>query len=338
MRGGLQSDMGMDGTMKEDARPAVKHEFEHDAPTVIHDPEQDMTILARWLHRGMKQGPRFWFLLVGVVMVAIVVTMIASGLTRGRTTIGQAWTDLAFAQTPGQKVEMAEAFANSEAARAAKLQAGSDYFQMATRDLPNNRESALPQLKKALDLFQQVARDAPKESPEAVAAAFATARTFEARNELTEAVQQYKAVASGWPGTFEAKQSETLAAQLQDPEVIAFYKELYTYKPPAVPSPLGGSFPGLGGGGLPAGHPALDGPTIAAPPVSGIPALPAGMELLRPSKTTTIPSPAPIPGNAVPTDIAPPPATVPEPKSAAKSELPADPFSAPGAKPDAPKP
>ena len=71
--------------MKADTRPAVKHEFEHAEPALIHDPEQDMTILARWLHRGMQQGPRFWYLLGGVVVAVILVgTIVAVAvLTRG---------------------------------------------------------------------------------------------------------------------------------------------------------------------------------------------------------------------------------------------------------------
>ena len=30
-----------------------------------------MTILARWLQRGMEQGPRFWLLLGGVVVALV---------------------------------------------------------------------------------------------------------------------------------------------------------------------------------------------------------------------------------------------------------------------------
>ena len=277
--------------MKEDARTAVKpHEFEHAEPTVIHDPEADMTILARWLHRGMQQGPKFWYLVAGSVLAVIVATMVANGLSAGKSTTGKAWSDLAFAQTPGQKVDIAGEFVNTEAGRVARLQAASDYFMMATRDLPNNRESAQPLLKKALDLFQEVAREAPeRNSPEAVTAAFAAARTLEARNELTEAVVQYKAVSSGWPGTPEAKQAEALATQLQDKDVIDFYSQLYkpTSPPPLyLPRSTGpsgfGSIPGMSGG-IPPGHPSLTGPTIPAPPLSTMTPLPPGLDLLKPS-------------------------------------------------------
>lgn len=319
--------------MKADTRPAVKHEFEHAEPAPIHDPEQDMTILARWLHRGMQQGPRFWYLLGGSVAAVIVVGMIAAGLSRGKSTVGEAWSRISLAQTPGQKVEIAELFPTSEAAHAARLQAASDYFFQATRDLPNNRDSAGPLLKKALDLFQQVAREAPKESPLAVASALGAARTLEARNELPDAIAQYKAVASGWPGTPEAKQAADLAVQLADPEVVAFYKELYTYKSPTAPSPP----PGLGD--LPTGHPSLNGPTIPAPAVSGTSPF-SGFDLTPPALGTGSPATPPTtpPPGPDPLDIAPPPTTPsPTPAPDPKAELPSDPF-APLGKPAPPKP
>jgi hypothetical protein len=333
----------MDATMKEDARTPVKHEFEHAAPTVIHDPEQAMTILARWLHRAMEKGPRFWYLLFGVVAVAVVLTVIGNGLSRGKTMTGQGWTDLFLAQTPGQKKEIAEAFPNTPVAYAAKLQAATTYLNMAVQDLPNNREAATPQISQALALFKEVAAEAPKDSPEAVAATFGAARALEARNELSEAIDQYKAVIAGWPDSAEAKQAEKLVEQLKRPEAVEFYRQLYAYKAPVAPPPS--SLPGISG--LPAGHPPLSGPTVPAGPLS-IPSLP-GLEGFRPSPSTG-------PGDA-PSDLPPPlppetktkkpeppakadattkPATPPE-KPAAKDTLPADPFTpaAPPAKPKA---
>ncbi len=318
--------------MKEDTRTAVKHEFEHAAPTVIHDPEQDMTILARWVHRGMAQGPKFWYLLGGVVVVVVALSMLANGLARGRSSVGRAWTELNAAQTPSQKVEVADAYPGTEIAHVARLQAASDHFFTATRDLPANREAAGPQLQKALELFRQVAKESPKDSPEALSAAMGTARTLEARNELPEAIEAYKAVASGWPASPEARNAEALAKRLEDPEVVAFYKELYTYKAPAASLP-----PGLPGfSGLPADHPPLNGPAIGAPALGGSDLLKG---LTDPFPGSSLPA-APGPG---PLDIAPPPLTPPAaeatPRPAAKGEAPAkadelpkDPF-APAAKP-----
>jgi hypothetical protein len=304
--------------MKEDARTAVKHEFEHAAPTVIHDPEQDMTILARWLHRGMAQGAKFWYLLAGVVVVIVLLSTLVTGLSAGRSSVSKAWSELNAAQTPSQKVEVAETYAGSEIARVARLQAASDYFFAATRDLPGNREAAGPQLQKALEQFELAAKEAPKDSPEALAAAFGIARTHEARNELPEAIEAYKAVASGWPGTPEAAQAQTLAERLKDPEVVAFYKELYTYKPPTASLP-----PSISG--LPADHPPLGGPTMPGGPLSTSDLL---KSLTRPTSGSTPPlGPGPL-------DIEPPPLTTPSsrPEPAKPAELPKDPF-VPASKP-----
>ncbi len=287
-------------------------------PTVIHDPEQDMTILARWLHRGMAQGPKFWYLLAGVVVVVVLIAMLAGGLARGRSSVSQGWTELGLAQTPSQKIDVANAFPGSEIARVARLQAATDYFFTATRDLPGNRETALPQLQKALQEFQQVAKDAPKDSPEALSASFGAARTLEARNELPEAIEAYKAVASGWPGTTEAKQAQALADRLKDPEVVAFYKELYTYKAPSASLPS--SLPGF-----PSDHPPLTGPMVPAGPLST-----PTSDLLK-SLTNPVPGSTMPPGPA-PFDLAPPPLTPPDskPEAAPKPAAPAS------AKPESP--
>ncbi len=305
--------------MKEDARTAVKHEFEHAAPTVIHDPEQDMTILARWLHRGMAQGAKFWYLLAGVVVVIVLISTLVTGLSAGRSSVSKGWADLNAAQTPSQKVEVAETYAGSEIARVARLQAATDYFFAATRDLPANREAAGPQLQKALEQFELAAKESPKDSPEALAAAFGIARTHEARNELPEAIESYKAVSSGWPGTDKAKEALALADRLKDPEVVAFYKELYTYKPPTASMPP--SVPGL-----PPDHPPLGGPAMSGGPLSTDDLL---RSLTNPARGSTLPAPG-----SGPLDIEPPPLTPPStrPEASKPADLPKDPF-APASKP-----
>jgi hypothetical protein len=313
--------------MKEDARTAVKHEFEHAQPTVIHDPEQDMTILARWVHHGMQQGPKFWYLLAGGVVLILFASILIGSLSGGKTSVARAWSEIGTAQTPQQVLDVAEAYPNAEVGRAARLQAASAYFREATNDLPRNRDSALPKLKKALDLFLQVAKDAPHSSPEALAAAFDAARTYEARNELPEAIEQYKVVSSSWPGTAEAKQAEVLAAKLKDPEVVDFYKQLYAYKPPTASLPTGlegiPGFPSLSG--LPDNHPPLGGPAIPTPGLSGSDAV----------KNFFNTGPAPLPFD-IPPPPPTPPSTTPRPadsKTSApavkKDELPADVFTPP---------
>ena len=50
------------------AKPVpARHQFDHQVPTVIHDPEEDMMVLARWAHRAMQNPTRFWGVIIGVV-------------------------------------------------------------------------------------------------------------------------------------------------------------------------------------------------------------------------------------------------------------------------------
>ncbi|WP_435010488.1 tetratricopeptide repeat protein [Tundrisphaera lichenicola] len=296
------------------------HEHEHLTPTVIHHPEEDMTILARWLQRGMEQGAKFW-LLVGGVMVAITaLVVISSGLAAGTSANGQAWIELIPAKTAEDQLKVAEAFPKTPVAEWAKLRAAYEEYDNGLVDLttPGKKETAGPRLKKALDLFGQVAAEAPKESSQAIGAALGVARTLEARNELPEAIKQYKFVASNWAGTPEAKQAEEFAKALEDPENVRFYQELYAYKPPTTPAVSPSlTLPPNGTG-------SFDFKSIIpdTPP-------PAGLDAPPPS-TSPVPV-TPTPESATPT---PEPAKPEESKTEAapKDSLPADPFAAPAPK------
>jgi len=253
--------------MKDEHRSPTKHQLDHAIPTVIHHPEEDLNLLARWLHRAMEDRTRFWSLLVGLVVVVIGLTVLASGLSLGRATSDEAWTELELAKTADERVKVAEKYPNTPAERWALLQAANDFYNKGFADLPENREAAAPALTKALDYFERAARESPKDSPQARVAAFGAARTLEARNQLEKAIERYEAVAKTWPGTDEARQAERLAQQLRKPEVVAFYKELYTYKRPEVNLPPMGSatLP------LPPGHPPLDGSSSVPPPLLAAP-------------------------------------------------------------------
>ncbi len=163
------------------------------------------------------------------------------------------------------------------------------------------------------------------------------ARTLEARNELDKAIKQYEKVAKTWPGTDEARQAEHLAQELQRPESVAFYKELYAFKAPEV------TLPPMGQRGLNLlpNHPPINGPTVPAsllpPPPPSPPPIP-----LAPTASETGQPPAP----GLPLDIFAP--VVPAPQAglpqteapkieASKTELPNDSF-APETKGRTPKP
>ncbi len=253
------------------------HELEHAEPTVIHHHDEDMTILARWLRRGMERGASFW-LAIGGIVVALVAGAVALGsLSAKGGAHSQAWIDLVPAKTPEDRLKVADAYPKTPVADWARLFAANEEYEAGLIALtdPKQRDIAGPRLKKALETYRQVAADAPKETSQARGAAFGVARTLEARNELDDAIKQYRLVAETWKGSPEAKQSEALARALEDPENRMFYQELYAFKPPT---------------------------TNAATPISGTPPPPPGLDF-----KSSLPS---IPGlTAGPMDIAPPPAT-----------------------------
>jgi tetratricopeptide (TPR) repeat protein len=290
--------------MKDEPRLPSKHQHEHAVPTVIHNPEQDLPVLARWVYHAMEDRTRFWSVLAALVVIVVGLAALSNGLTAHRTTANEAWTRLALAKNPAERVEIASEFRGTPAESWALLQAATEYYAKGFGELPANREAALPDMKKALELFEKVATEAPKDSPQARAAAFGAARTLEARHDLSKAIERYEQVAKTWPNSDEGRQSERLAKLLRKPETVKFYNDLYAYKPTEVTLPPGGqgglTIPPLGrppGGTnvpesilLPA--PPVDVSKKAATPTQGLPKLPD--DVFAPST----PSPAGTDGKA----------------------------------------
>ncbi|WZO96146.1 hypothetical protein EP7_003130 [Isosphaeraceae bacterium EP7] len=318
--------------MKDETQTPARHLYEHDQPTVVHHPEEDMTILGRWLYRGLEKGPIFWLFLVGSVLAFVAVVGFGNFLTTSQTGDVKAWDELAAAKTPEERIEIAKLHAGSAAAEWGLLQAANDLYLQGFGDLPNNRDAALPRLRKALDLYQQVAKETPITKPAARIAALGVARTLEARNELAEAINQYKAVVSKFPDTLEADQAADVLKDLQRPDAADFYKQFYAYKAPQVTLPPGGDATL----GLPLNHPALDGPTTLGPALGGGSALDSllspGVSLpstAPPASALPEPPPATTTPDAKPADPSPTPAATPAPdsKPATPAALPADPFA-----------
>ncbi len=292
------------------------HELDHATPTVIHHPDEDMTILARWLRRGMERGASFW-LTIGGIVVALVAGAVALGALSARGSAqNQAWVDLVPAKTPEDRLKVADAYPKTPVADWARLFAANEEYEAGLIALtdPKQREIAGPRLKKALELYRQVAAEAPQDTSQARGAAFGVARTLEARNELDDAIKQYRLVAETWKGSPEAKQSEALAKALDDPENRQFYKELYAFKPPTTnaPTPLSG---------MPPPPPGIDMKSFL-PDISKMPAGP--MDIAPPPATNPLtPPPAapPEPARAEPK----PEGTTPPP-AIPKAELPSNAF------------
>ncbi len=310
--------------MKDDPRPV--HEHEHAEPTVIQHPDEEMTILARWLQHAMEQGARFWLLVGGAAVALLAVAALLGSLAAGQSSTNRAWIDLVPAKSAEEQLRVAEAHPHTPLADWARLQAAFEEYRYGLDDLitPGRRETSGPRLTKALELFRQVAKDAAPDSPQARGAALGIARTLEARNELPQAIEQYRKVAETWKGTPEARQSEDLAKALQDPENVQFYKELYAYKPPAKAAGAGSTIPDIPPSRLPGmnfdlGRPG--GPTGK----SFLPDIKDLMDLAPPP-----PSAMPAPGPATPSPAEPPKAEAPKvdpPKAEPPKvdELPAEP-------------
>ncbi len=295
------------------APPPVRHQLEHVVPTVIHDPEAEMTALGRLTSHAIKDPGHYlrWPLtIITILALGFVVWKLA---TSGRSTAGDVWLKLESAKTSEDRVNLAKEYPNTPASTWALLQAAKDYYNLALSDLPQNRDVAMPTAKKALDLFDQVVTEAPHDSPQARAAAFGKARTLELRNDLPKAIEQYQLVVKEWPGTPEADEAKRFETALRDPEAEAFYKDFQAYSPTKMTLPPLGteSLPSslLGpvnpsttptGTNAPFGPlapmPNTGGSTSTSPPVgAGLPAEPLSKglpEVRIEPKTSTVKAPA----------------------------------------------
>ncbi len=126
----------------------VRHQFDHEVPTVIHDPEEKLNALARFT-RHLAQNPgqySFWILAV-VVLVGLVIVL--NSLSVLRPAASKEWSKLMTAKTADDRIAIAKENPKSPAAVWALLQAASDYYSDGVRDLPDNRDVAEQKLKKA---------------------------------------------------------------------------------------------------------------------------------------------------------------------------------------------
>jgi tetratricopeptide (TPR) repeat protein len=228
----------------------VRHQLEHVVPTVIHNPEQDMTALGRLTYHVLQDPRKYstWALTVLLGILALIfVTNYSSG---GRSRNSEAWAKLEAAKKVDERVDVAKQFPNTTAATWALLQAASEYYINAFTDLPRNPEVALNGFKKSLDLFERVYREEPKDSFQARTALLGVARSLEARNDLAKAIEKYELITKSWPGTPEGEQAKKLAESLRNPDAASFYKQLYAYSPTKVTLPPSGSaditFPSTG--------------------------------------------------------------------------------------------
>jgi len=228
----------------------VRHQLEHVVPTVIHNPEEEMTALGRLTTHAIKEPKRYLAWPVTIIACGLIGILAWKLATGGGSSNSEVWTKLEKAKTAEERVTLAKEHPHETASTWALLQSATEYYNLALSDLPNNRDVALPTARKALDLFDLVLHEAPHDSPQARAAALGRARVLEMRNELDKAIDQYQVVITDWPGTPEADDAKRFLEALKEPDAAAFYKELYAFSPTKMTLPPYGtetmpsSFPG----------------------------------------------------------------------------------------------
>lgn len=279
--------------------PQPRSQDEH-SPIVIHHPEEDQTILERWVRENLAQGPILWAGLAGLVLIALGIAWFLSGSSGASGPTAEAWRKLSEAKSADQQYEVAEKYANTKAAGWAYLQAAASNFSDGVERLPTSLDAARPLLTKAQDQFEEALKAAPKGSIQARRASFGLARCLEVRNELDAAIKQYDSVAQNWPDTEEARQSAVCAvrlrAELKKPEAERFYTRLYAFKPSEATMP-----PGLTPGG-----------DFGLPPLGGVP----GSGGVNAGSILDSILNNPPPGGAIP-DVLPP---LPTPKAESKDK------------------
>jgi hypothetical protein len=219
----------------------VRHQFDHAVPTVIHHPEEKMTVLARWAHHVILDPKKYVTWALSIAAGVVVLVAIWNWTTTDRSRTSEIWAQLKQAKKPEDRVEIAKKYPNSPASMWTLLQVASENYNLGLADMPNNRDVALQSFKKAQALYDEVVEKAPKESFQARVALLGKARTLECRNERDEAIKQYELVGTKWPDSAEAVQASELAAALRKPEAAAFYKDLYKYAPTKMTIPPLGS-------------------------------------------------------------------------------------------------
>src|SRR6516164_3565174 len=88
--------------MRDEPRSPARHKLEHVVPTVIHDPEEKMPVLARWLRHAMENQTRFWSLIALLAVVITGLAIVSKGLSLGGSSSDAAWLKIEKAKTPSE--------------------------------------------------------------------------------------------------------------------------------------------------------------------------------------------------------------------------------------------
>ena len=149
----------------------VRHQFDHEVPTVIHHPEEKMTALARLTHRVILDPGKYATWALGIRgrrardrrrieldLVGPIQDFRSLDQARLRRPSPKTWP------RPPRNIPVRTLRNGPCCVRRTNI------TTTAMADLPNNRDVAVSNLKRALDSYEQVAKEAPKDSFQARAA------------------------------------------------------------------------------------------------------------------------------------------------------------------------
>ena len=126
----------------------VRHQLEHEVPTVIHHPEEKMTALARLTHRVILDPGKYATWALGILVVVLAIVVASNWTSSSSNTSTLVWSKLDSATKPEDLTETAKAYPGTIASRWALIRAANEYYITAMGDLPNNRDVAVSNLRK----------------------------------------------------------------------------------------------------------------------------------------------------------------------------------------------
>lgn len=316
--------------MKNEELPVrPKHLLTEHEPTVLHHPEEDETILARWLRKGLEQGTMFWLGLAALLATVLGIWLVTTLYANREPAQAKTWKELILAEDTAKRAELGKS-STGPVASWALIQAAETRYMEGFQDLPQNRDSALEKMKAAYDLFLQAREKSAAGTHDRFYASMGLARTLEARGEVDDAIKQYDELATAWADTPLGEEAKRYSERLNKPASREYYKEFAVFQPTPAILPPGGSLDlGLPLPGLPGGSRTLPGnviPGLGNQPALTPPASSTAEETAAPAApateaTTTAPAAGTLPSALEPeaSTTSPAPVVIPEPAPASES-------------------
>ena len=88
----------------------VRHQFDHEVPTVIHHPEEKMTALARLTHRVILDPGKYVTWALGILAVVLAIVVASNWTSSSRTKNVEVWTKLDSPTKPEDLTETAKEY------------------------------------------------------------------------------------------------------------------------------------------------------------------------------------------------------------------------------------